>query len=123
MNRRKTLLKKRRKKADKARDTASALKSRFDEIAANVKSAAKKLFGTDDNVFDDYNSNINALKKEYDDTLALLKTANEKLNLYQKLDKEIQKFRKNKNLFQMKYQSSIPKRQVMKLLFRKIQSV
>lgn len=85
------LVKKAQKKADKARDTASALKSRFDEIAANVKSAAKKLFGTDDNVFDDYNSNINALKKEYDCTLALLKTANEKLNLYQKLDKEIPK--------------------------------
>lgn len=83
------LVKKAQEKADKARDTASALKSRFDEISANVKSAAKKLFGTDDNVFDDYNSNINALKKEYDDTLALLKTANEKLNLYQKLDKEI----------------------------------
>lgn len=83
------LVKKAQEKADKARDTASALKSRFDEIAANVKSAAKKLFGTDDNVFDNYNSNINALKKEYDDTLALLKTANEKLNLYQKLDKEI----------------------------------
>lgn len=83
------LVKKAQEKADKARDTASALKSRFDEIAANVRSAAKKLFGTDDNVFDDYNSNINALKKEYDCTLALLKTANEKLNLYQKLDKEI----------------------------------
>lgn len=83
------LAKKAQEKADKARDTASALKSRVDEIAANVKSAAKKLFGTDDNVFDNYNSNINALKKEYDDTLALLKTANEKLNLYQKLDKEI----------------------------------
>lgn len=83
------LVKKAQEKADKARNTASALKSRFDEIAANVKSAAKKLFGTDDNVFDDYNSNINALKKEYDCTLALLKTANEKLNLYQKLDKEI----------------------------------
>ena len=85
------LVKKAQEKADKARDTASALKSRFDEIAANVKSAAKKLFGTDDNVFDDYNSNINALKKEYDCTLALLKTANEKLNLYQKLDKKIPK--------------------------------
>lgn len=85
------LVKKAQEKADKARDTASALKSRFDEIATNVKSAAKKLFGTDDNVFDDYNSNINALKKEYDCTLALLKTANEKLNLYQKLDKEIPK--------------------------------
>lgn len=85
------LVKKAQEKADKARDTASALKSRFDEISANVKSAAKKLFGTDDNVFDDYNSNINALKKEYDCTLALLKTANEKLNLYQKLDKEIPK--------------------------------
>lgn len=85
------LVKKAQEKADKARDTASALKSRFDEIAANVKSAAKKLFGTDDNVFDDYNSNINDLKKEYDCTLALLKTANEKLNLYQKLDKEIPK--------------------------------
>lgn len=85
------LAKKAQEKADKARDTASALKSRFDEIAANVKSAAKKLFGTDDNVFDNYNSNINALKKEYDDTLALLKTANEKLNLYQKLDNEIPK--------------------------------
>ena len=85
------LVKKAQEKADKARDTASALKSRFDEIAANVKSAAKKLFGTDDNVFDDYNSNMNALKKEYDCTLALLKTANEKLNLYQKLDKEIPK--------------------------------
>lgn len=85
------LVKKAQEKADKVRDTASALKSRFDEIAANVKSAAKKLFGTDDNVFDDYNSNINALKKEYDCTLALLKTANEKLNLYQKLDKEIPK--------------------------------
>lgn len=85
------LVKKAQEKADKARDTASALKSRFDEIAANVKSAAKKLFGTDDNVFDDYNSNINALKKEYDCTLALLKTANEKHNLYQKLDKEIPK--------------------------------
>lgn len=83
------LVKKAQEKADKARDTASALKSRFDEIATNVKSAAKKLFGTDDNVFDDYNSNINALKKEYDRTLALLKTANEKLSLYQKLDKEI----------------------------------
>lgn len=85
------LAKKAQEKADKARDTASALKSRFDEITANVKSAAKKLFGTDDNVFDNYNSNINALKKEYDDTLALLKTANEKLNFYQKLDKEIPK--------------------------------
>lgn len=85
------LVKKAQEKADKARDTASALKSRFDEIAANVKSAAKKLFGTDDNVFDDYNSNINVLKKDYDCTLALLKTANEKLNLYQKLDKEIPK--------------------------------
>lgn len=85
------LAKKAQENADKARDTASALKSRFDEIAANVKSAAKKLFGTDDNVFDNYNSNINALKKEYDDTLALLKTANEKLNLYKKLDKEIPK--------------------------------
>ena len=83
------LVKKAQEKADKARDTASALKSRFDEIAANVKSAAKKLFGTDDNVFDDYNSNISALKKEYDCILALLKTANEKLSLYQKLDKEI----------------------------------
>ena len=85
------LAKKAQEKADKARDTASALKSRFDEIAANVKSAAKKLFGTDDNVFDNYNSNISALKKEYDDTLALLKKANEKLNLYQKLDNEIPK--------------------------------
>lgn len=83
------LVKKAQEKANKARDTASALKSRVDEIAANVKSAAKKLFGTDDNVFDDYNSNINALKKDYDCTLALLKTANEKLNLYKKLDKEI----------------------------------
>lgn len=93
------LVKKAQEKADKARDTASALKSRFDEIAANVKSAAKKLFGTDDNVFDDYNSNINALKKEYDRTLALLKTANEKLNLYQKLDKEIPKIQeKQKSL-------------------------
>lgn len=93
------LVKKAQEKADKARDTASALKSRFDEIAANVKSAAKKLFGTDDNVFDGYNSNINALKKEYDDTLALLKTANEKLNLYQKLDKEIPKIQeKQKSL-------------------------
>lgn len=93
------LVKKAQEKADKARDTASELKSRFDEIAANVKSAAKKLFGTDDNVFDDYNSNINALKKEYDDTLALLKTANEKLNLYQKLDKEIPKIQeKQKSL-------------------------
>lgn len=93
------LAKKAQEKADKARDTASALKSRFDEIAANVKSAAKKLFGTDDNVFDDYNSNINALKKEYDCTLALLKTANEKLNLYQKLDKEIPKIQeKQKSL-------------------------
>lgn len=93
------LVKKAQEKADKARGTASALKSRFDEIAANVKSAAKKLFGTDDNVFDDYNSNINALKKEYDDTLALLKTANEKLNLYQKLDKEIPKIQeKQKSL-------------------------
>lgn len=91
--------KKAQEKADKARDTASALKSRFDEIAANVKSAAKKLFGTDDNVFDDYNSNISALKKEYDCTLALLKTANEKLNLYQKLDKEIPKIQeKQKSL-------------------------
>ena len=88
------LVKKAREKADKARDTASALKSRFDEIAANVKSAAKKLFGTDDNVFDDYNSNINALKKEYDRTLALLKTANEKLDLYKKLDEEIPKIQK-----------------------------
>lgn len=88
------LVKKAQEKADKARDTASALKSRVDEIAANVKSAAKKLFGTDDNVFDNYNNNINALKKEYDDTLALLKTANEKLNLYQKLDKEIPKIQK-----------------------------
>lgn len=85
------LAKKAQEKADNARDTASALKSRFDEIAANVKSAAKKLFGTDDNVFDNYNSNINALKKEYDDTLALLKTASEKLNLYKKLDNEIPK--------------------------------
>lgn len=93
------LVKKAQEKADKARDTASALKSRFDEIAANVKSAAKKLFGTDDNVFDDYNSNINALKKEYDRTLALLKTANEKLSLYQKLDKEIPKIQeKQKSL-------------------------
>lgn len=93
------LVKKAQEKADKARDTASALKSRFDEIAANVKSAAKKLFGTDDNVFDDYNSNINALKKEYDCTLALLKTANEKLNLYQKLDEEIPKIQeKQKSL-------------------------
>lgn len=93
------LVKKAQEKADKARDTASALKSRFDEIAANVKSAAKKLFGTDDNVFDDYNSNINALKEEYDCTLALLKTANEKLNLYQKLDKEIPKIQeKQKSL-------------------------
>ena len=93
------LVKKAQEKADKARDTASALKSRFDEISANVKSAAKKLFGTDDNVFDDYNNNINALKKEYDDTLALLKTANEKLNLYQKLDKEIPKIQeKQKSL-------------------------
>ena len=93
------LVKKAQEKADKARDTASAIKSRFDEIAANVKSAAKKLFGTDDNVFDDYNSNINALKKEYDCTLALLKTANEKLNLYQKLDKEIPKIQeKQKSL-------------------------
>lgn len=93
------LVKKAQEKADKARDTASALKSRFDEIAANVKSAAKKLFGTEDNVFDDYNSNINALKKEYDCTLALLKTANEKLNLYQKLDKEIPKIQeKQKSL-------------------------
>lgn len=93
------LVKKAQEKADKARDTASAFKSRFDEISANVKSAAKKLFGTDDNVFDDYNSNINALKKEYDCTLALLKTANEKLNLYQKLDKEIQKIQeKQKSL-------------------------
>lgn len=93
------LVKKAQEKADKARDTASALKSRVDEIAANVKSAAKKLFGTDDNVFDDYNSNINALKKEYDCTLALLKTANEKLNLYQKLDKEIPKIQeKQKSL-------------------------
>lgn len=93
------LVKKAQEKADKARDTASALKSRFDEISANVKSAAKKLFGTDDNVFDDYNSNINALKKEYDRTLALLKTANEKLNLYKKLDKEISKIQeKQKSL-------------------------
>ncbi len=93
------LVKKAQEKADKARDTASALKSRFDEIAANVKSSAKKLFGTDDNVFDDYNSNISALKKEYDCTLALLKTANEKLNLYQKLDKEIPKIQeKQKSL-------------------------
>lgn len=93
------LVKKAQEKADKARDTASALKSRFDEISANVKSAAKKLFGTDDNVFDDYNSNINALKKDYDCTLALLKTANEKLNLYQKLDKEIPKIQeKQKSL-------------------------
>ena len=93
------LVKKAQEKADKARNTASALKSRFDEISANVKSAAKKLFGTDDNVFDDYNSNINALKKEYDRTLALLKTANEKLNLYQKLDKEIPKIQeKQKSL-------------------------
>ena len=93
------LVKKAQEKADKARDTASALKSKFDEISANVKSAAKKLFGTDDNVFDDYNSNINALKKEYDCTLALLKTANEKLNLYQKLDKEIPKIQeKQKSL-------------------------
>lgn len=93
------LVKKAQEKADKARDTASALKSRFDEIAANVKSAAKKLFGTDDNLFDDYNSNINALKKEYDCTLALLKTANEKLNLYKKLDKEIPKIQeKQKSL-------------------------
>lgn len=93
------LVKKAQEKTDKARDTASALKSRVDEIAANVKSAAKKLFGTDDNVFDNYNSNINALKKEYDDTLALLKTANEKLNLYQKLDKEIPKIQeKQKSL-------------------------
>lgn len=93
------LVKKAQEKADKARDTASALKSRFDEIAANVKSAAKKLFGTDDNVFDDYNSNISALKKEYDRTLALLKTANEKLSLYQKLDKEIPKIQeKQKSL-------------------------
>lgn len=93
------LVKKAQEKADKARDTASALKSRFDEIAANVKSTAKKLFGTDDNVFDDYNSNINALKKEYDCTLALLKTANEKLSLYQKLDKEIPKIQeKQKSL-------------------------
>lgn len=93
------LVKKAQEKADKARDTASALKSRFDEIATNVKSAAKKLFGTDDNVFDDYNSNINALKKEYDRTLALLKTANEKLSLYQKLDKEIPKIQeKQKSL-------------------------
>lgn len=93
------LAKKAQEKADKARDTASALKSRFDEIAANVKSAAKKLFGTDDNIFDNYNSNISALKKEYDDTLALLKTANEKLNLYQKLDNEIPKIQeKQKSL-------------------------
>lgn len=93
------LVKKAQEKADKARDTASVLKSRVDEISANVKSAAKKLFGTDDNVFDDYNSNINALKKEYDCTLALLKTANEKLNLYQKLDKEIPKIQeKQKSL-------------------------
>ena len=93
------LVKKAQEKADKARDTASALKSRFDEIATNVKSAAKKLFGTDDNVFDDYNSNINALKKEYDRTLALLKTANEKLDLYKKLDKEIPKIQeKQKSL-------------------------
>lgn len=93
------LVKKAQEKADKARDTASALKSRVDEIAANVKSTAKKLFGTDDNVFEDYNSNINALKKEYDCTLALLKTANEKLNLYQKLDKEIPKIQeKQKSL-------------------------
>lgn len=93
------LVKKAQEKANKARDTASALKSKFDEIAANVKSAAKKLFGTDDNVFDDYNSNINALKKDYDCTLALLKTANEKLNLYKKLDKEIPKIQeKQKSL-------------------------
>lgn len=93
------LVKKAQEKANKARDTASALKSKFDEIAANVKSAAKKLFGTDDNVFDDYNSNINALKKEYDCTLALLKTANEKLDLYKKLDKEIPKIQeKQKSL-------------------------
>lgn len=93
------LVKKAQEKADKARDTASALKSRFDEIAANVKFSAKKLFGTDDNVFDDYNSNINALKKEYDCTLALLKTANEKLSLYKKLDKEIPKIQeKQKSL-------------------------
>lgn len=93
------LVKKAQEKADKARDTASALKSRVDEIAANVKSAAKKLFGTDDNIFDDYNSNISALKKEYDRTLALLKTANEKFNLYQKLDKEIPKIQeKQKSL-------------------------
>lgn len=93
------LVKKAQEKADKARDTASALKSRVDEISANVKSAAKKLFGTDDNVFDDYNSNIKALKKEYDCTLALLKTANEKLNLYKKLDKEIPKIQeKQKSL-------------------------
>lgn len=93
------LAKKAQEKADKARDTASALKSRVDEIAANVKSAAKKLFGTDDNVFDNYNSNISALKKEYDDTLAFLKTANEKLNLYKKLDNEIPKIQeKQKSL-------------------------
>lgn len=93
------LVKKAQEKADKARDTASALKSRVDEISANVKSAAKKLFGTDDNVFDDYNSNINALKKDYDCTLALLKTANEKLDLYKKLDKEIPKIQeKQKSL-------------------------
>lgn len=93
------LVKKAQEKADKARDTASALKSRVDEIAANVKSAAKKLFGTDDNVFDEYNSNINALKKEYDCTLALLKTANEKFDLYKKLDKEIPKIQeKQKSL-------------------------
>lgn len=85
------IAKKAQDKADKARDNASALNSRVDEISANVKSAAKKLFGTDVNILENYNSHINALKKEYQDTVSSLEKANENLAVYQKLDSEIPK--------------------------------
>ena len=85
------LAKKAQEKADKARDNASALKSRVDEIAANVKSAAKKLFGTDENVRENYNKLCNDLKEQDKEITESLKKANENLAIYQKLDKEIPK--------------------------------
>lgn len=93
------IAKKAQDKANEARDNASALNSKVAEIAANVKLKAKKLFGTDADIRENYNSHINALKKEYQDTVSSLEKANENLAVYQKLDEEIPKLReKQKSL-------------------------
>lgn len=94
----KALAQKSQEYASEAGKECSSKKAVIDTLLQNVKAKAEKLFDTSENIIENVNLQNGELKKEYEDTKALLKEAESKDIMRKKLETDIPKMQEKSTL-------------------------